>query len=257
MALSGCVGGGDGATAEEVRDGFVGNGSDVSSYAYESETTFEFSPVRGTGTRINTTTIEGVVDYENREVRAEIVLSGGTPGNQRVNSETMEYLVNGTAYDRTVRGSNDTGWVVFGSPSAVNRTWEARDELGFYTRTLENASVSTASQGQENIDGTATHALRVEHGGDDERVEFLTGKLSDDLEFLDDIRMEEFNTTVWISEEESRLVRAETEATAVEPDVPVGNQRMDIRVRISFVDEFSYDEPVEIELPEGARDAAT
>lgn len=249
VVSAGCVGdGGDSVSPEEVRDGFVGNGSDVPSYAYESETTFEFSPVSGTDTRINTTKTEGVLDYENRELRAEIVSSGGTPGDIKTIRETTSYIVNGTGYDRTVPGSG--GWIEYDDPSEINRTWGARDELGFYAGVLRNASVSTANE--ESIDGTEAGVLNVKLN-DDERVDFLRGNLGDDPGFLGDMRMDEFETTVWISEDGNRLVRAETEATAVAPDVPVGNQRMDIRVEMSFVDEFSYDEPVNVELPDEAR----
>lgn len=248
VVLTGCVG--SSASPEEVRDGFVGNGNDVSSYGYEGEVTFESSPVRGTGTRVRTTTTESVLDYENRELRAEIVSSAGTPGNITKIRETTSYIVNNTGYDRTVPGSG--GWVKTDSSLSVNRTWEARDELGFYARFLKNASVSTVGQRQEATDGTEARALRVELD-DDERVAFLKGKLSDDPGFLGNMRMEEFNTTVWISEEDGRLVRAETEATAISPNVRVRNVGvMDIRTELSFVDEFSYDEPAEIELPQEA-----
>lgn len=240
VVLTGCVG--SSASPEEVRDGFAGDGKNVSSYAYEGEITFEISALRGAGTQTQTITTDAVVDYDNREMRAEQVTS------QRAQeTRTTRYVVNGTAYDRTLRGTNDTGWISFDKPAEVERTWDSMDELGFYTRILENAPVSTASQEQETIDGTETHALRVELD-DDERTDFLTGKLRDEPGFLRELRTEEFNSTVWISEDGSRLLRAETEATLINSRTG----RPDLRAELSFIDEFSYDEPVEIELPQEA-----
>jgi hypothetical protein len=255
VALTGCVG--SSVSPEEVRDGFLGDGNNVSSYVHEGEVTFESSPVRGTGARIQNIKTDAVLDYENRELRAEIASRGGTPGNVTTIRETTSYIVNGTGYTRTVPGSG--GWVKAGDPLAVNRTWEARDEIGFYTGVLRKASVSMVSGEQETVNGAEAHVLDVELN-ESERTDFLTGELSDRPEFLNQLRMEEFNSTVWVSKEKNRLLRAETEVSAVAPNARVGQRgqrRMDIRTELSFVDEFRYGESVDIGLPEGARDAAT
>lgn len=255
VLLAGCVGGGGGdaggVSPEEVRDGFVGNGSNVPSYGYEGETTFEIGAVGRERTQTTTTTTDAVLDYEGRRLRAEQV--SGQGGQE---TRTTRYVVNGTAYDRTNTSSNDTGWIAFENATEANKTIEDLDELGLYARILENASVSLADGGGEDADGTDTHVLTVELD-ESERIDFLTGKLSEDSGFLNELQMEEFNTTVWISEDENRLVRARTEVSAVAPDQRTRAGVLDMRAEMTFVNEFRYDEPVEIELPDEARDAGT
>ena len=243
VVLAGCVGGDTSPEPEEVRDGFLGDGNNVSSYAYESETAFEIGVVGREGTQTNTTVIDAVIDYEKREMSAETTAGPGT------NQTTTSYIVNGTQYDRTVRGTEDTGWVTIDDPSVVNMTWEARDELPFYVGVLQKASVSAASERTGSVDA---HALRVELN-ETERMEFLTGKIRGRTGFLSGIRIDGFNSTVWISEGENRLLRAETEMSVVAPDQRTRAGVLDMRADMKFVDEFSYDEPVEIELPEEAR----
>jgi len=242
---------GNDTVADELRDDFVEGASNITSYAHEGEITFETSAVDRPSVQITTTTTETKLDYADRELVSEIE-SIKSSGEQIQESNTTSYLVNGTVYERTVGNLGDSGWVFINDSESVNTTWKARDELGFYADFLGNTSVSVASEGQGSMEGK--RVLNVEPG-DEGHIDFLSGKLGDQADFFNNTEVESFSSTVWMSED-GDLLRAETNASVLARNQSTGQGNMDLEVDISFTDEFSaYNEPVEIEIPEEARDA--
>ncbi len=245
LALTGCL---HGPSPEEVRDGFVDSVEDVESYSYEGETQFEMDGGPGTPTQTTTVSTDAAVDWEGRELHAEITSSQPT-GNGTVEVETTTYLVNGSVYDWTEGGGDEPQWLRYDNASDVDEEWSSRDELGFYAELLRNASLSEA---EESGDAEAAHVFRVEPGPEG-RLRLLESKFGDQAAFFSDVEVEEFEMKAWFTEEH-RLDRVEAEVsmTRVQED----RTPTILYVDASFEDDFSgYDETVDIELPEEASDA--
>jgi len=250
--LTGCIGNGTPTQADEVRNSFIDSTENVSFYEYEGELTRDMTPVNEVGRQVSTTTTEAIIDYENEELKSNLVSVRRQANETRSNTKT--YLINGTVYERTESQRLDSGWTRFENSQEVKKTWEARDELGLYAELLGNVSVGMAERDEEVSENDSMHILDV--GLDKkERVEFLTGKLGDEASFFEDINIDEFSMRVWISDDDHRLVRAETEVSMTAPNQRTEVGVIDLEVNIESTDEFSYDQPVEIELPEEARGA--
>lgn len=239
IALTGCLVGG--VSPDDVRDGYVE--SNTTSYSYNSTTTFEisapFSPVQ-------TTTFDTTasIDRANNELRVNSTYTRKTQ-NRRQQAVTTTYLVNGSVYSRTVRNSNDTGWVRFDRQGEVNKTWNVRDSLALYTDLLRNASVE--DRDVTEVRGIRAHRLSVELDPE-ERTKLFLSKFSDQPRFFErNVTVENFNLTVWISEDSYNLLQAETTASLTGTQVIQG-RTVELNVNLRFVDEFYY-EDVDVRLP--------
>lgn len=259
LVLAGCLGNGGSSgssspvSAETIRADFVE--SNTSSYAYNSTTEFEISTQR-TGT-IQSTTVEteAVINHAADRVRVNQTFTGRSGGGAQrsvTRSGTRTYLVNGSVYTRTVRNGNRTGWLRFDDSREINRTWEAREEIALYTDVLRGASV--AHEGTEMIRGTEAHRLSVELDSGGRRNLFL-GKFGDRPGFFsNETEFEEFNTTVWISNDTRNLLRAETTATLTTTRT-VRSTTAEFEVSVKFADEFFYNRDETVKLPDAAADA--
>lgn len=241
LALAtGCIGGSQNPSAEQIQDRFLRN--NVSSYEYSGTMTYEYGAVGGP-TRTSTTETESTISYRNKSLHANITSTTETPNGTRT-SITETYLVNETIYSRSLRGGNSTGWATFEHPNEINNTWQSRDELSVYESVLRNASLNYKRTIQ--MRNQTVHEVEVNLSSTGQS-RFLKGKFRDSSLF-NDAQTDSFDMRVWITKKGS-LLQSETSVRMTLPDQQIQSGRADIRAGMQFNDNFSYPRSVSIELP--------
>lgn len=237
VALAGCSslgGGGDDADTETVIQSTVESIDGVESYSITGS--LNQSIQTANGQQNVTIQLNSSIDRANERISSSQTVDAG------IRTFTTEsYIVDGTLYQHSqlfVQQFNSE-WVKVSISDRFSDRFNQNDELAGHRVMLENSSVELV--GTQEIDGESAYRLEMDvnesalasfYGFDDSTVE-----------------IQGVNTTIWVSTETNRLLRASGELRQ-----QVTAQGQELTTTTSYDERFSY-ETVNISLPAEANSA--
>lgn len=231
---------GEQLTAEQVRDRSIDAMKDVSTYAFDMDLSMIMRG--GSANMLGITEMEttingnGKLDEKNRKMQLDMTMS--------VMGMTMEmdqYIIDDTQYMKMPM----TGWV-------KNKTSGDIWDKQIYAR-LEDDSMKSADVrllDDERVDGEDCYVLDMETEDMEDMLEIITQSMGStsslDEDELEGIKI--FGFKEWVSKK-TFLVKK----IVMDIEIEEEGTTMDMSVEMKFSD---YNEPIDITLPEEAKDAA-
>ncbi|MEA3255265.1 MAG: DUF6612 family protein [Candidatus Altiarchaeota archaeon] len=240
LILSGCIDeqketpSPTGLTAEEVRDKSIDAIDNVKSYAFDIDMSIS-APVKEQGKATMDMTGEGRVDIENKRVYNKMDM--GTMG---MTTSTETYIIDNMAYIK----SPSAGWM---KKEAGTDMWETQDIVKSQKELMKDIEVTLS--GSEKVNGVDCYIL-VMKPSRDELIQLLTQEIGDTssisaTEAGEKIRSMEVRE--WIAKDTS-LTRRSVTIMQIEAEGKLVDMTL-------ITDIYDYNKPMNIELPEEAKDA--
>lgn len=176
------------------------------------------------------------VDRPNEALAAEQTVDTGVR-----TLTTNSYIVDGRLYQRSQQfvQQYNSEWIQVNISDAIDDRFNRNDELAGHRVMLENSTVELV--GAQTVDGE--RAYRLELDVDEDALADFYGFNGTSVE------LQNVTTTVWVSTESNRIVRA---AGELRRQVTVQGQ--EVTTVTAYDERFTY-EPVEISLPSAAGSA--
>ena len=270
LAFSAC-GGETLPTAEQIIDGAIQAQDDIRTYEFEMGMTMDMAG-EAEGEAFEATIgmdYSGALDTDNKEMRMTVTASAVATGEEEAETALEAYIVDGTGYSKTIAPGTEPEWEADEfSEEEWEETWEGIVEvLSLAAPQLELLEAAEAEViGSETVKGVDCYVLRLTPNIKqlwDTIMQQATMGFGGGLglpEFTEEIFNEasySLSVEQWVAKDTYFLMKVEIdttiELTAEAMQVTEGEMTIDTVLNLLA---YNYNQPVSIELPPEAEEAA-